>query len=379
MNDYFEFKNYLEHAFTQKDKAEYYKKTGTEKVYNSASSFNKDEVRKKMLDFISQFNNNEQAIKNLWKTNTDPGVIINQIDKDAWKHSKGAASSVISNELKKRYDRRHDVIRNMLAYAKSISGTTSGSGVFTSDELSTINQLDNAFHNNVIVEGTARKLMVKLQAALTKKSSAGMPSNIKHGDLEHTSMEGAPSRLRSKMQDAIYNKTGYQSKATPEHISRFNMPADYLEIRKNFLSHAMPKGYSGMPSDIRTAGPKGMRQKANERLVNHTPGVSRIAKAYRAVLDLAKRYKSGKISYDQAKSLTRGLEPIMSSSVNVSQATIDNFDNNIKDTNDALRAMGITDDDQKLMNWFLAKMHDPNINLSRGSRAGMPSNIRKRK
>lgn len=95
-----------------------------------------------------------------------------------------------------------------------------------------------------------------------------------------------------------------------------------------------------MPSDIRTAGPKGMRQKANERLVNNTPEVARIAKAYRAALDVAKRYRSGKISYDQAKSLTNGLAPIMVSYADVSQATIDNFENNIKDDADAFSCYG---------------------------------------
>lgn len=145
----------------------------------------------------------------------------------------------------------------------------------------------------------------------------------------------------------------------------------------NIKHSAMKKSMAGMPSDIRTAGPKGMRQRANEKMVNHTPGLSRIAKAFRAALDVAKRYKSGKISYDQAKSLAKGLEPIMSSSVDVSQATIDNFDNNIKSERELIRAMGINDDDWTLLSWFMAKMNNPNTNVSRGSKAGMPSNIRK--
>lgn len=160
--------------------------------------------------------------------------------------------------------------------------------------------------------------------------------------------------------------------------------SDFWEVQKH-LAHAIPKGYQGMPSNIRTAGPKGMRQKAIDKEAKNNP-VLRIAKrTYASLIDVAKRYNSGKISLDQAESLYRGLlnsfESGFYKNSEMSQDTaISAFlSGDVSSETAGMKNLGFSDSDIREVLSFVEAVGNGGGHWSRGSKAGMPSNIRKRK
>lgn len=157
------------------------------------------------------------------------------------------------------------------------------------------------------------------------------------------------------------------------------MHADYLEIRKNFLSHAMPKGYQGMPSDIRTAGPKGMRQKAIDKEAKNNPILRTLKRSYQNILGIADRYHTRKISYDQALSLINGHQQLVENAYDKGgpgwDAAVGTL---VGDDSAAMKALGFSDSDIRKFTTFFDEIEHGGGRRSQGSTAGMPSNIRKR-
>ena len=160
------------------------------------------------------------------------------------------------------------------------------------------------------------------------------------------------------------------------------MHADYLEIRKNFLSHAMQKGYQGMPSDIRTAGPKGMRQKSIDKEAKNNPALRVAKRTYASLIDVAKRYNSGKISLGQAESLYRGLVDSFDSGFyknsEMSQDTASSafLSGGVRSETEGMKNLGFSDSDVREVLAFMEAVGTGG-HWSRGSKAGMPSNIRR--
>lgn len=161
------------------------------------------------------------------------------------------------------------------------------------------------------------------------------------------------------------------------------MHADYLEIRKNFLSHSAPKrSMAGMPSDIRTAGPSGMRQKSIDKEAKNNPALRIVKRTYSSLIDVAKRYNSGKISLAQAESLYRGLQNSFDSGFyKNSEMSRDNAisalrSGNVNSETAGMKNLGFSDSDIREVLAFMEAVGNGG-HWSRGSRAGMPSNIRR--
>lgn len=155
--------------------------------------------------------------------------------------------------------------------------------------------------------------------------------------------------------------------------------SDFWEVQKH-LAHAIPKGYQGMPSEIRTAGPKGMRQKAVDKEVKNNKILQRLKRSYQNLLGVADRYHTGKISYDQAVSLFVGHQQLIQNAYDKGgpgwDAAIGTVGGNDAS---AMKDLGFSDADIRKFTTFFDELSSIHDRLSQGSTAGMPSNILKRK
>lgn len=146
--DYLEFKNHLEHSFTQKDQADYYSERSKHQVWQAHED----------LTIAGYVNNLKNKIAKYKKKKKKMSTM-----------KEGQSRSNLEKECKDLYES----IQLMRAQVIEWVGP------------------DRAKNYNI------------------PKVSA-----ISHSSLEHASIAGASSRLRSKMQSAIYKKTGYQSKGS---------------------------------------------------------------------------------------------------------------------------------------------------------------------
>lgn len=184
--DYLEFKNHLEHSYL-----EHASKAGmpTNIKKDQRTQIKKEIVRKidaylnssKFTDIRSRGSFLTNEIKNM----PGGGSIAQREMRKA--SLKGEASD--KEAKKKAYD-------DLMTYIRKYSGSSAYANLFNQDEVELIYQLGSTHW------GTARPYAEKLKKSLS------------HDNLEHASIAGAPSRLRSKMQNAIYKKTGYQSKGS---------------------------------------------------------------------------------------------------------------------------------------------------------------------
>lgn len=165
-----------------------------------------------------------------------------------------------------------------------------------------------------------------------------------------------------------------------DHIS-----SDFWEVQKHLAHAAQKKSMAGMPSDIRTAGPSGMRQKAIDKEAKNNLALRIIKRTYASLIDVAKRYNSRKISLEQAESLYNGLQNSFNTGVDktseMSQDTaISAFLSGGVDSEIAgIKNLGFSDGDIRELQSFIAAIRNGGGHWGKGSTAGMPSNMRKRK
>lgn len=188
--DYLEFKNYLEHSYL-----EHASKAG---MPTSIKQDQRTQVKKEIIRKIDAYLNSSKFtdiqrrgsfLTNEIKNMPGGGSIAQREMRKA--SLKGEASD--KEAKKKAYD-------DLMAYIRKYSGSSAYANLFNQDEVELIYQLGSTHW------GTARTYAEKLKKSLT--------NSVEHSNLEHASIAGAPSRLRSKMQSAIYKKTGYQSKGS---------------------------------------------------------------------------------------------------------------------------------------------------------------------
>lgn len=237
--DYLEFKEHLEHAFTQKDKA------NSKKWYYIPNEKHKNgddwlKTRYEDRDGHITYNrgskagmptNLKQESSNIKRT-SERAKFMNQLQQ-------------VCSSIKTLDEQLGQIGKTQLGLyeRKEVSSPNGGKSLVTSlksgantanAELGKLRQqygakvapLEKQLHNllnagknsPLFTDAEKEKMRKWMQSGGTMSELAGIYNDIfgsvSHSNLEHASIAGVPSRLRSKMQDAIYKKTGYQSKGS---------------------------------------------------------------------------------------------------------------------------------------------------------------------
>lgn len=172
--DYLEFKNHLEHSFTQKDKAEYYKN----------KDMNSIRVSRERLELAGRAN----AIKALVKQRDQKNDQLNSLYRDM--ERSGVSSTKTNSQQSSVANGKRNKLENEIV----------------------------ALDNEILTKSKDLISVIGMPMFERFMKGTSLPTDISyklsHDNLEHASIAGVPSRLISKMQSAIYKKTGYQSKGS---------------------------------------------------------------------------------------------------------------------------------------------------------------------
>lgn len=190
--DYLEFRKYLEHSYL-----EHASKAG---MPTTIKKDQQTQIRKEIIKRIDAYKNSAKFSK----IRSEGSALGGKFSASNNTNMSGGGYTAKS-EMRRAsgkgetadYKSRDDAYNALLSYISKVTGSSAYSGTFSKEEM----ELISALRKNH--PGTASDVASKLKESL-----------LSHDNLEHASIAGVPSRLRSKMQDAIYKKPGYQSKGS---------------------------------------------------------------------------------------------------------------------------------------------------------------------